>query len=53
MLAKIRDFVKSRFSDIILFIIVVLLMMLSFGAGYITAKYTAKEPIQIYKPATQ
>jgi len=47
MLAKITSFVKSHFYDIMLFIIVALLILLAFAAGYITAKYQAKEPIQI------
>lgn len=47
MLAKIKDFVKSHFNDIILLIIIVLLMMFSFASGFITAKYQAKEPIKI------
>jgi len=47
ILSKIITFVKSNFNDIMLFIIVVLLIMLSFAAGYIIAKYQLKEPIQI------
>ena len=47
MIAKIRDFVKAHFYDIMLFIIVMLLMMFSFALGYITAKYQSKTPIQI------
>jgi len=47
ILAKIIDFVKAKFSDIMLFIIVVLLLMLAFAVGYITAKYQQKEPITI------
>jgi len=47
MLAEIRGFVKDRFYDIILFIIVVLLVMLAFAAGYISAKYQTKSPIII------
>jgi len=47
MLSEIREFVKARFYDIMLFIIVVLLVLLAFGAGYITAKYQAKTPLQI------
>ena len=47
MLSEIRDFVKDKFYDIMLFIIVVLLILLAFSAGYITAKYQSKEPIQI------
>jgi hypothetical protein len=46
-LKEIKDFIKAHFSDIILFIVIVLLMMLAFASGYITAKYQAKEPIQI------
>jgi len=47
MLAEIKDFVKAHFNDILLFIIIVLLIMLAFAAGYITAKYQSKEPIRI------
>lgn len=47
ILAKIQGFVKSRFSDIIIFIIVALLIMLSFAVGFITARYIEKEPIKI------
>ena len=47
MLTKISEFVKAHFSDIMLFIIVTLAILLSFAAGYITAKYQSKEPIQI------
>jgi hypothetical protein len=47
MLAEIREFVKARFYDIMLFIIVVLLVMLAFAAGYIFGKSQIKEPIQI------
>ena len=47
ILAKIFAFVKSHFSDIMLFIIITLLVLFAFAMGYITAKYQAKEPIQI------
>ena len=47
MLAEIKDFVKAHFNDIILFIIVALLIMLTFSAGYIIAKYQAKPPIEL------
>lgn len=47
MLAEIKDFVKTHFSDIMLFIIVVLLVMLAFASGYLVAKSQLKEPIQI------
>ena len=47
MLTKISDFVKAHFNDTMLFIIVALLIMFSFAAGFITAKYQSKTPIQI------
>ncbi len=47
IIAKLKAFVNSHFYDIMLFIIIVLLIMLSFAIGYITAKYETKEPIQI------
>jgi len=51
MLAKIKDFVKDfynkNFYDILIFIIIILLMLFSFAAGFITAKYFEKQPIII------
>jgi len=47
MLSEIKDFVKDKFYDIMLFIIIVLLILLAFAAGYITAKYQSKTPITI------
>lgn len=47
ILAEIKDFVKARFYDIMLSIIVALFILLAFAAGYITAKYQEKQPIQI------
>ena len=47
ILTKIPTFVKSHFNDIMLFIIVILLVLLAFAAGYITAKYQLKVPLQI------
>jgi hypothetical protein len=47
ILSKFQGFVKPYFNDIILFIIIILLIMLSFASGYIAAKYQAKEPIQL------
>jgi len=47
MLAEIKNFVKIKFNDIMLFIIIALLVMLSFAVGYITAKNEIKEPIRI------
>ena len=47
MLSKIKDFVKAHLNDMMLFIIVVLLILFAFAAGYITAKYQSKEPIKI------
>ena len=47
MIEKIRNFIKVYFNDIMLFIIIVLLILLAFAAGYITAKSQLKAPIQI------
>jgi len=47
MLAEIKEFVKARFYDIMLFIIVALLIMLAFGAGYLMGHQQIKEPIQV------
>jgi len=47
MLAKIKDFVKAHLDDIILLIGVILISLLSFAMGYITAKQQGKEPIRI------
>jgi len=53
MLSEIIEFVKAfinkKFSDIMLVIIVLLLVMLSFALGYITAKNQTRQPIQIEK----
>lgn len=50
MLSEIKGFVKGNFSDIMLFIIVMLLILLAFSAGYIVAKYQLKTPIQVINP---
>jgi hypothetical protein len=47
MLSEIREFVKAHFNDIMLFMIVMLLILLAFSAGYITGKYQSKQPMQI------
>ncbi len=47
ILSNIISFVKSHFNDIMLFIIVVLLVLLSYAVGYITANYQFKTPITI------
>ena len=47
MLTKIRKFVKTNKADIILVIGVILISLLSFAAGYITAKTQGKEPLKI------
>jgi len=51
MLAEIKNFVKNfyhrNFYDIIIFMIVALLVLLSFATGFIIAKYQDKEPIKI------
>lgn len=45
MLSKITKFVKDRQSDIILFIAVFLIALLSFALGYLSAKTEDKQPI--------
>ncbi len=47
MLTKISEFVKTHLNDIILLLVVILLAMFAFAAGYITAKNQIKTPIQI------
>lgn len=47
MIAKYVQFVKNNKDDIILFIGVILISLLSFSAGYLTARYQEKEPIRI------
>lgn len=47
MLAKIKEFVKTHQSDIILLIGVILISLLSFAVGYIVAKQQEKTPIRI------
>jgi len=50
MLTKIKDFVKTYQSDIILVIGVILISLLSFAMGYIVAKQQEKEPIRFENP---
>ncbi|MBU0547045.1 hypothetical protein KKA72_00330 [Patescibacteria group bacterium] len=47
MLTKIKSFVKERQDDIILFIGVVLISLLCFALGFITAKQQDKGSIKI------
>ena len=47
MVAKIAEFVKRYEIDIILAIGVVLVSLLSFAIGYLTAKEQLKEPIRV------
>jgi len=47
ILTRIKDFVKSHLDDIILVVGVILISLLSFAAGYITASQQGKEPIKI------
>lgn len=49
MLPKLINFVKAHRADIILIIGVILISLLSFAAGFITAKLQEKEPIKIEK----
>jgi len=46
MLSKIISFVKRHQANIILLLGVALVSLLSFAAGYITAKYQEKTSIQ-------
>jgi len=52
MLSKLIKFVKAHLDDIILVTGVVLVSLLSFLTGYITAKQQQKEPIKIEKNET-
>lgn len=52
MIAKISNFVKAKFNDIMLVIVVMLLIFLSFAFGFIMAKYQQKPPIQIEEKQT-
>jgi len=47
ILTKIKDFVKTYKADIILVVGVILVSLLSFALGYITAKEQSKEPLKI------
>jgi len=47
ILSRIKEFVKERETDVILGIGVVLVSLLSFAIGYLTAKEQLKEPIRI------
>jgi len=49
MLSKIKQFVKAHQEDIILFIGIVLISLLSFAIGFIVAKNQEKEPLRIEK----
>jgi len=49
MLAKFLQFVKDHQADIILFVGVILISLLSFAVGYIVAKQQEEEPIRIEK----
>ncbi|MFA7142061.1 MAG: hypothetical protein WC157_02035 [Candidatus Paceibacterota bacterium] len=49
ILAKIRNFVKNYEKEIVLFLAVFLISLLSFILGYIFAKENLKDPIKIEK----
>jgi hypothetical protein len=53
MLTKIKQFVKTYQTDIILVIGVVLISLLSFAMGYIVARQQEKEPIKIERINSQ
>lgn len=47
MLSEIKAFVKERKSDIILVIAVIMISLLSFALGFITASIKEKEPVRV------
>lgn len=47
ILAKINKFVKENKKELILFLTVVLISLLSFSLGYISAKIEEKKPLII------
>jgi hypothetical protein len=47
MLARLTKFVKNNQEDIILFLGVILVSLLSFAMGYIFSEYLEKEPVII------
>ena len=47
MIAKLLQFVKANFNNIMLVCMVALFVLLSFASGYIIAKYQDREPITI------
>ncbi|HJN62142.1 MAG TPA: hypothetical protein QGH92_00870 [Candidatus Parcubacteria bacterium] len=49
MLSRLRQFIKEHQEEIILFIGVILISLLSFAAGFIAAKSEEKQPIRIEK----
>jgi len=53
MLANFFYFVKKYRSDIILLVAIILISLLSFAVGYITAKIQEKEPLKIEKQSSQ
>jgi len=53
MLTKIKQFVKTYQTDIILVIGVVLISLLSFAMGYIVDRQQEKEPIKIERINSQ
>lgn len=53
MIAKISNFVKNNFNDIMLIIVVALLILLSFAIGFIMAKEQNKQPIQFIEPVSK
>ncbi len=49
MFGRLKDFAKNHQADIVLFLGVILISLLSFAMGYILAKQQNKEPIQFEK----
>ena len=51
MISELVQFFKKHQDDIVLFIGVILISLLSFAIGYITAKEQQKEPIRMEYPS--
>jgi hypothetical protein len=51
ILTEIAHFLNKYQKEIVLFVMVILVSLLSFAAGYIVAKQEQKEPIRIERKA--
>lgn len=53
MLSKLIQFVKTHENDVVLVVGVILISLLSFAMGYLSAKTQEKEPLQIEQSQTK